>query len=473
MRSTSETLPVVVTWAPAAVRGLLQQAKPGTYKDPGKSGFGLRINADRSGTWVYRFRAGDSWPSGTLGAAALESGNGKVTFEDAKHAFEKLKGDAQKMRKAVENGMTLARAFELYVSGRMSNRTQLPLAPETLRGMRGHFHHDLAEAHAWHLETVSSLQWQQILLKVKARSPHGARRSYWLLHGIYSHLLAYKEIAGDNPLDVPNMRMMFSPKALKKPRSGHLAALDIRRFWCAITLCLKFKTAQEAIKLLLLLGWRRSAVLHMRWAQVDFEKGYYNVLPGDCGWKGYTGPIAMSDYALAVLVERKMRLADERLRTGKLLDAQLKRIEASKEWVFPAYRGSEGPMREVRGSFNTVSKGLPYHVQAHDLRRGFATLADIVLSGDRFMVGRLLSHQQLAMMDERAGSHQTTQYVQKHLPAERIAANRIGAAIEAIGTGTADNMLKAKLMDRGMDLDALVLAPLDDDDAEARADERS
>jgi integrase len=325
----------------------LRQAVPGTYKDPGKSGFGLRVNKDGSATWVYRFRNGDDWPSGTLGSAAFESGNGLIGFEDAKAAFQKLRGEAQKKKRVHEQGMTFARGFDLYASSRISKRTELPLSPETLRGLRVHFKNDLAGAHDWHLETATSLEWQQLLMPVKERSPHNARRSFWLVHGLYTHLKDYKLIDCDNPLDVPNMRRLFSGRALKTPRTAHLQALDIPAFWRAVGK-LKFKTAQEAIRLFKLLGWRRSAVLGMRWEQVNFEQGYYAVRPGDKGWKGYVGPIALSDLSMAVLFEHKARLLDVRPRTGKLGETQKARAKNGEEWVFPAYRGHDGPMREVR-----------------------------------------------------------------------------------------------------------------------------
>jgi hypothetical protein len=140
--------------------------------------------------------------------------------------------------------------------------------------------------------------------------------------------------------------------------------------------------------------------------------------------------------------------------------------------VFPAYRGSEGPMREVRGSFDTISKKLPYDLQAHDLRRGFATIASIVLSGDRYTVGRLIAHQSPPNMEQtRSGSEQTDDYIAKYLAAERIAANKVASSIEAIAMGLADDVLKAKLKDRGMDLDKLVLEEIEDDDTDALAEE--
>jgi integrase len=471
MNATTDTVTPRVQWPSGRLNDAMQEATPGkTYRAPDKSGFALRVNKDGTMVWVHHFRNGAEWANGVLGSAALITGDGKLSFEDAAEKFRRLKDGLAKTKRVKAEGLTFSRGFDLYVSGRVSKRTELPLSSQTLRGLNVHFKNDLKGAYGWHLETATSLEWQTLLMPVKERSPHNARRCFWLVHGMYAHLKDYKLISCDNPLAMENMRRLFSPRALKKPRNSHLKALDMRAFFKAVAR-LKFKTAQEAIRLLMHLGWRRSAVLRMRWEQVNFEQGFYTVRPGDRGWKGYVGPIAMSEHALAVLVERKMRLLDERPRTGKLLEAQMQRKAGSEEWVFPAYRGGVGPMGSVQGSFRTVSRSLPYQVRAHDLRRGFSTLANIVLSGDRFMVGRLISHQQLAHMDESAGSLQTDDYIAKYLKAERIAANRVGDAIEAIASGRPDDVLRAKLHERGMDLEHLELMDLDDDDIDAIQDE--
>lgn len=459
---------VTLQWTDSTAYGAAFKSAIGkTSWDPSGFGFGVRVNKTGP-VWIYRFDVDGKTTSGTLGEVGLETRGKALTFKDAAAKFDK---EWKKAHGSAAGGITLEEAVEHYIERRVSRRTERNLAEETVRGLRSHLRNDLSEAADWVLAATDGLQWDGVLAKVKARSVHGARRCFWLLHGVYEYFgpTGFK-VLDENPLDNDELRLAYSPSSLKKKkRTKRVETLDLPKFWEALY-ALKWKTAQEAIRIFQLSGWRRSAVLRMRWEQIDWKQRCYWVRPGDRGWKGYVGPIALNDFVIQVLEERRGRLANERPRTGALGERQRTRAAAAAEWVFPAYRGSEGPMREVRGSFRTVSKALPYDVQAHDCRRGFASVGRTVL-GSGWMLGRLMAHQELAGLDDEAGSRQTDDYVDKYLPAERIASNKVAGAIMEIAMGDISDALQAKFLDKGIDLRRgapLDLLDLEDDDIDAK-----
>lgn len=458
---------VTLQWSPATAYGQAFKKPVGTTSwDPSGFGFGVRVNKTNS-VWIYRFDVEGATTSGTLGEVGTETRGKALTFHDAAAKFDK---EWKKAHRSAAGGLTLEQAVDHYIERRVSRRTELNLAEETVRGLRSHMRNDLAEAADWVLSATDGLQWDGVLAKVKARSAHGARRCFWLLHGVYEYFGPGNfKVLNENPLDNDELRLTYSPASLKKnKRTTRVETLDIPQFWAAVY-GLKWKTVQEVMRVLQLTGWRRSAVLRMRWDRIDWKNRVYWTKPGDRGWKGYVGPMVLNDYVIQVLEERKARMATERMRTGPLGERQARRQKALEQWVFPAFRGVEGPMREVRGSFRTLSKKLPYPVQAHHCRRGFASVGRTVL-GSGWMLGRLMAHQELAGLDESAGSWQTEDYVDRYLPAERIASNKVAGAILEIAMGDISDALQAKFLDKGIDLrrgSPMELLDLEDDDTEA------
>jgi integrase len=468
-RTRTDTVTAPLAWEASSALGVAFKKPRGTYQDPSGLGFGIRVNKDHA-VWTYRFRAGGDVLSDTLGKVGITTTADALSFEDAAKQFLKLYKRAK--RSAGEGAMTLADGLEQYKAGRVVRRTERGLSADSLRDFESLMRHHVKEAGDWVLQATDSLQWEQLLTRVKTQgSIHAARRAYWMIHGVYAHLMEY-QVLDENPLAVQNMRLAFTGKATKRKRTTHLPAMDVHAFWQALE-SVKFATSKEAVKLLFFTSWRRSGVLGMKWSQVDFQRGVYHVKPDDKGWKGFFGEMVLNDYALRVLRERKERLAAERPRSGTLGETQKKRQQNAEVWVFPAYRDGDGHMRDVRGTFDTISKELGAHLQAHDVRRGWATIAEVALDNDLRLIGRLMCHQQVEDDDERRGSKTTDGYIIKNLAGDRWASNEVAGVLEAMTMGP--GMLEVsfpelvqKFKRKGISLERpLPLAQVADDDETA------
>lgn len=168
-------------------------------------------------------------------------------------------------------------------------------------------------------------------------------------------------------------------------------------------------SALAIIKLLIFTGARKGEIEALKWAEVDFTKGYLKLADSKTGQKA----IPLNAGALQVLNEQK-------------------RIEAS-AYVFPAYRGYghyEGTPK-VWVQVRTMA-GLQ-DVRLHDLRHSFASVA---VSGGASLpiIGALLGH-----------AHSATTQRYAHLSDDplRAASEAVGNQIAAaMLSGSASNVVR-------------------------------
>lgn len=148
--------------------------------------------------------------------------------------------------------------------------------------------------------------------------------------------------------------------------------------------------------------------LGMRWDQIDFEQGYYYVLPDQEGWKGFSGVLPLSDFVLELLKRRR----------GNTL--------GKGEYVFPAHHGEAYPHRSrMADAMKAVSAEFNFKATAQDLRRTFATVSALCLDDNMRKVGALLTHKWAVSAEGMAVTRDaiTRRYVQSTLRQLRAAAN--------------------------------------------------
>ncbi len=161
--------------------------------------------------------------------------------------------------------------------------------------------------------------------------------------------------------------------------------------------------------LLLLTGFRRSALAGLRWNQVNLDTATITLLPGALGSKGKGATIALSRRALEILRSRR-DAADE------------------SEYVFPR-PGNTGHLVEIKSAWARIRKrsGL-MDLRTHDLR---CTLGSWLTAADAptALTMKALGHSALAAAQV---------YQRLGLEPVRAALNQVAQAIPALPPTTED-----------------------------------
>lgn len=304
------------------------------------------------------------------------------------------------------------------------------------------------------LGDVTTDEWMTLLRDVQARSATRARGTMWMLHAVYQHFIDL-EVLQTNPLAKRLVKSTFAGKTTKKVRKSQVRTPDLPRFWAGVGR-LKQRTSRDAVRTVVLTGWRRSAVLRMRWDELDLEQGVYNVPAGAPGWKGFVGPMALGKYVVELLQERLAHPS-----------------AGHSQYVFPARveNGDRLWLSTIRSSVDKAAEKLRYRPTPHDLRRTFVTMAELVL-GNLTLVGNLVGHRHGSATGEGdTGSAITAGYVVRNLERERQAATRVQTVLlEAGGELTMTIETWEMFEAAGIEPDAFVLGDLfeadDDDDDE-------
>lgn len=169
-------------------------------------------------------------------------------------------------------------------------------------------------------------------------------------------------------------------------------------------------TFADALRLLLLTGARKTEVLGLRWAEVDFGRKLATLPPERTKAGGKTGArrIHLSAPAMSILARRRL--------TCEALE-----VSERSPYVFPGARG-EGHATGLRRAFLPVCKAAGLEgVRLHDLRHSFASFA-LADGASLFLIGKALGH---------ANARTTERYA--HLSGDPLAdlAAAVGARLTA------------------------------------------
>lgn len=420
---------------------------PGQHRHPTEEGFILRVSPKLKAVFAYRFRAGEQGElSDTLGEV-LGTGKSPATGLALSEALETYRRIKERALAGPSASLTLGQAFPRWLAEHRKKGGG-PLAPATLDYYREAYERYLkAAAENKTLSEAGPDFWRGLLAAAREKSVSQARGTYWMLHAVYSHFQQLG-VLDENPLARDVLRRLFAGSADKKIKTRMLPWSAMPAWWAGVWELPQ--NSRDAVYCLALTGWRHEAVLRLRWDQLDLAVGVYNVAAGDHGWKGYEGPMALSSYVQDCLQERWNRATPEQRKAG---------------WVFPARHGGKPHMGDV-GSAVQIACGAVegLKLSPHDLRRTFATVADVVLGGNLQLIGRLLGH---AMPQPGAGaagqgmtglapvSGVTAGYVVRDVAGERVSAGLVaGALLAAGGVVPMGGELRAMLESRGVGLAA-------------------
>lgn len=437
-------------WTQNVAEGLVR--KVATHQHPTEAGLYLRVGKTGA-TWGYRFRDGkdeggkDIWEADKLGSFK------DLTVEQAVDAFRLIRRKCEV--KGTAKGMTVSEAFDSWIE-KSKKRGGSKKADVTLKKYRTWFDTYIkTTAAGWLMAEATTLQWSNLLDACKKKSPHETRAAYWMMHGVYEYFIDLDALE-KNPLKKQSLRDAFAGDDVRTVRVTRVETLDLPKFVDNV-ITVRGKGSTEIIMLLMLLGWRKTCVLQMKWAQIDLEYGIYFVLKGDPGWKGYVGPIALNSLAI-----------------GYLNDWARKHPPGNAVYVFgPAVRTATLAYRQdIRGAMKGASRGLERVIIAHDLRRTFVTVADVVTDGNLRLIGRCVGHAvksvqgSSARWDEyKQGSKMTGKYVVREMQAEIAASQQTADALFGLANiFPMSDDIAAQFKRRGIDLKHLALADVPDDD---------
>jgi integrase len=182
----------------------------------------------------------------------------------------------------------------------------------------------------------------------------------------------------------------------ERPRERILADEEIRTVWIALDQIAAGTTdpilengkkaprlvIAGAVKLLLLLGTRRSETLNMRWSDID-ERARTWIVPGMFRKGGRTHVVPLPDLALSIL-------------------ADLRPVSGGTPWVFVGPRGASLANNPARWT-ELVRKAAGLDFTLHDLRRTCAT-GCARLGASESTVSRILGHKAVAARSPSAAS---------------------------------------------------------------------
>jgi len=176
----------------------------------------------------------------------------------------------------------------------------------------------------------------------KKRGHYSANRALDLLRAAYNKAIHWHMYKGDNPA-------VGISEFKEQPRERALQADEMERFLDALNAetDAHFK---DFIRLCLWTGQRKSNVLAMRWADVDFTSKTWTI-PGEKMKNGQSLVLALSQFEIELL-EKRRELG---------------------EWVFPG-TGSTGHFVEPKRAWHRLLKRAQIEdLHIHDLRRSLAS----------------------------------------------------------------------------------------------------
>jgi integrase len=302
---------------------------------------------------------------------------------------------------------TLGQAFEEYLQMK-SHR----LKSSTLKDYRINFDRYLKEWQDCPLNQVTSARLLSFYQSLAERSLAKANYALRIISFIYNMQIVMNDYPHKNPvLPIIAQKLIKPLQACQRLiPAGNLAA-----WWPALEQL--DRAPRDYIKLALLLGFRRSTLLTLRWDLLELDTRQYPFTEDTAGNKskeriGYP----LGPYATDLLLQRKSEISEDSV------------------WVFPGQGGRRGGHAAgFEGSFNTLHELTGIRISPHDLRRTRATIAG-TLGLNTITLKRLLTHKLAAApVDAQVtGDYtiSTTESLRPHVEAvERLILQTAGATL--------------------------------------------
>ena len=375
----------------------LSRKAEGEVWDEYLPGFGLRIGK-RKRTYFVMGRVGGRQVRRTVGATvelslaeAREKARGMLADlargVDPVEAEKRERAEAARQQRTTFAGVAADYMFEL---GRHRKD-----AAERQRMLDVDINPRIGEIP---IRSLARFDVKALILDKAALAPVMAARLKSLIHTILNYSLD-EELVDSNV--AARIRLPAS-----KPRDRYLSTREVATFWNGLEFARLDPHLRRILKLLLVTGQRRCEVGHMRWSELDLERGVWE-LPSERTKSGRAHRVPLSPLALALIGE-----PDDR------------------EHVFHHRDGSPFGKSSISHAMRRELKTLGLEnnpARVHDLRRTFASQLG-ELGADRLIISKLLSH--------REGGVTAIYELSDHWERKRVAMLAWSERLQEIVTGT-------------------------------------
>ena len=320
------------------------------------AGFGLRVSPGGRKTFMVRYRTGGRYRRVKLGVYP------DLSLADARRRARQVVGEVASDRDPAQarREARLAPTFEDLANVYLDKHARVK--KRSWQEDRRVIQNELFPA--WRAMRATEIRRRDIralIEKIAERpAPIMANRTQALIHKMFNFGIAY-EFVEFNPC------AQLERPARERPRERVLTDAEIRAFWSMLDQ--EPPDIAAAFRLRLITAQRGGEVHGMRWVDVDLEGGWWTI-PGSVAKNGLAHRVPLSDLAMEVLVELRVRRTDK---------------EASSPYVLAP--SARDPKRRRRA---LASLGLR-DFRGHDLRR---TAASRMASGgsSRLVIGKVLNH---------------------------------------------------------------------------------
>jgi integrase len=359
-------------------------------KLPWVSGFGVRLSAGGSKTFILRYRARGTERLLTIGDFPTWSTDaGRDEAQDLKRRI-KDGADPMAERMAERMAETVAQLADKFLDVHASKKR-----PATQRGYRML----IAKNVRPHLgkrkvADVTRKDVERLHDEITKRgSPYAANRTLATLSVMFG-LAVQLGLRPDNPCK-------GVARNSEEKRRRYLTADELSRL-TRVLAEYEDQQAANAVRLLLLTGARKNEVLACRWDALDLQRNVWTRLSSETKTKR-TFEVPISEPALELL---------HAMRRDALPDAV---------YLFPGE--TDGRLGDLKQRWTDILQraGIAA-LRVHDLRHSFASFA--VSAGHSLeIIGSLLGHSQIAT---------TQRYAHLHDQAKREAANKVGSILSGL-----------------------------------------
>lgn len=423
-----------------ALNSLPPVERPTTYYDSDLKGFGLKVlppserNPAGTRTWIVEYRPGAGGRAVAKKRIVLGSAE-TLTPEVAREAARtmlaqvRLGGDPSAERQEARAARTVAELESLYSAE--SNPLRKPRTIELYRGLwANHLLPTLGSTVARSLTAGDVVRMHRVvgqnhrstanrLVILLAHFYEWAQRAGHVPkgHNPARGIQKFREEGRERYLSVEELArlgaairkaetegVVWLPTDFSKPKAKHAP----KRAECRLTKI--DRHAAAALRLLIFTGARLREILHLRWSEVDLDRGLLFLPDSKSGKK----PIVLSAAAILILDGMKKAAVEEAKAIQASVDAPLS------PYVFPSADDLKRPKADLKRPWALVLReaGL-LGLRLHDLRHTFASVGAGASMGLP-IIGKLLGH---------ADTKTTARYAHLDASPLRRASDEIGASI--------------------------------------------